>query len=225
MKPQNLPMNKLDFVLICDRSVVLDHVTKYETDEEKTCVIFAYYSYRYPDRDLPANLVSSWIKQLCLKRESLPKDIQDFFRKAYSNAKTPNLDDLMPRFFSLLGLYNKVFIVIDALDECRATTTEATPGRPKYRREVLNLLQQLVSTTSFKANTKLFITSRPETDIKDTIKSYPVIKVDVDQVNPDIRKFLRDELALRIQDNRLKTRDPGLKEEILEIIARKAKGM
>jgi hypothetical protein len=213
-------------ILAC-RSVALDHLTKYELNEDKTCVIFAYYSYRYPERDNPASLVGSFIRQLCSKLDRLPEKNQYFFRSTYYNARTPTYEDMEPLLFDLLGAYSKVFIVIDALDECQAPTQEnrkpSSERRPKYRLEVLDFINKLTSKLFFWA--KVLVTSRREEDIKDAFNRRPVIEVDATQVDADIKAYLRDEIELRIEKGSLKLRDPRLKNHIFSKLASRAQGM
>jgi hypothetical protein len=215
-------------ILAC-RSVALDHLTKYEFNEEKTCVIFAYYSYRYPERDNPTSLVSSFIKQLCSKLDHLPEKIEYFFRSTYNNAKIPAFEDMEPLLFDLLEAYSKVFIVIDALDECQALTQESrkpsllSGSRPKYRRKVLDFINNLTSKQSFCA--KVLVTSRREEDIKDAFDRRSVIKVDVALVDADIKAFLYDEIERQVQEGYLKLQDPSLKNHILDTLAIRAQGM
>jgi hypothetical protein len=213
-------------ILAC-RSVALDHLTKYELDEDKICVIFAYYSYRHPERDSPTNLVGSFIRQLCSKLDHLPEKIRRFFRSTYYNARTPTFEDLEPLLFDLLGAYSKVFIVIDALDECQAPIQEnrksSSETPPKYRLEVLDFIEILTSQPSFCA--KVFVTSRREEDIKDAFNRRPVIEVDATQVDADIKAYLHDEIELRIEKKSLKLRDSELKNRIFSTLASRAQGM
>jgi hypothetical protein len=213
-------------ILAC-RSIALDHLTKYELDEDKTCVIFAYYSYRHPERDNPASLVGSFIRQLCSKLDHLPEKIQYFFQATYYNARTPTFEDMEPLLFDLLGAYSKVFIIIDALDECQAPIQEnrrpSSGRRPKYRREVLDFIDNLTSQPLF--CTKVLVTSRREEDIEDAFNRRPVIEVDATQVDADIKTYLYDEIELRVMKRSLKLRDPKLKDRIFSTLASRAQGM
>lgn len=213
--------------ILARRSVAIDHLTKYELDEDKTCVIFAYYSCRYPERDNPASLVGSFIRQLCTKLDRLPEKIQHFFRSTYYNARTPTFEDMQPLLFDLLGAYSKVFIVIDALDECEAPTQEnrkpSSGRRPKYRLEVLDFIDNL--TSQLLSCAKVLVTSRREEDIKDAFSRRPVIEVDATQVNSDIKAYLHDEIEQRVEKGSLKLRDPGLKNRIFSTLASRAQGM
>lgn len=123
-----------------------------------------------------------------------------------------------PLFYELVGACSRIFIVIDALDECQALSQEDNNDLPGYRRwyreETFEFMDRIFSRPSLCA--KLLITSRREEDIQDAFERYPVIQVNATQVNVDIETYLRDEIDRRIQKKILKLRDAGLKAEILK---------
>jgi len=195
-------------------SVALDHLTKYEIEDPGTCVIFAYYSYRYPERHSLCNLLGAFIRQLAAKKDQLPDDVQVFFREFHRNAKTPKVGDMVPIFNELIKLFpSTVFIVIDALDECENN----------LREYVLDFIIQLASEQS--TIIKIFVTSRRERDIKEAFDQCQRIEIDTTSVNADIRTFLQDEIESRLQKKRLRLQDQQLKVTILDKLTSRVDGM
>jgi hypothetical protein len=194
--------------------VVLDDVTKYEMDDPDTFVIFAYYNYRHPERHDLKKLLGSFVRQLCSKKIELPSDIQDFYLKNYRNGRKPNSDDLKDIFFKLVGLFkSNLIVIIDALDECET----------RYRGETLEFFEQLSCQPS--SSIKLFVTSRRENDIKQAFERFPLIEIDSERVNEDIKAFLHDEINQRIAKKSLIVQKESLKDDILDTLASRANGM
>lgn len=82
--------------------------------------------------------------------------------------------------------FEKVFLVVDALDECS----------PEQRGEILEVLQGLVSPgTSQACHVKLFLTSREERDIQRALTSFPMIWIEAEKVNDDIEAYVIDKMS------------------------------
>ena len=93
--------------------------------------------------------------------------------------KTTGFEEVYPSLAKLLG--QKIFLVIDALDEC---TDREDAG-------ILNTFQETLSGSELQL--KIMICSRPEPDIVDNLAGKPVIKVE-DHNGPDIEKAAKAKL-------------------------------
>jgi len=216
-------------LMIPHRSVALDHLSKYEFNDPTTCVIFAYYNYRRPERDNPASLIGSLIKQLCIKKKVLPRNLRTFFQNTFNNAKRPTFEDMEPLLYELLKPYSRVFMIIDGLDECEAPSMDKDksaylPGyKARYREVILDFITELTRREPIFA--KILVTSRRERDIQNAFDDCPTIELDAREVNSDIKIFLEDEIERRIQKKSLRLQDPSLREIILDILGTRAQGM
>lgn len=137
-------------------------------------------------------MLSSLIKQLCSRRPNTPQPIRDLVQLKEKGHR-PDLETLEITLVATIRGFSKVFIVIDALDECPYDNGE--------RRILLESLCRIESIAS--ENLHLLCTSRQEPDIKaafDRILSQPS-KVDFDlslhkeTVNADIGLYIDEELA------------------------------
>lgn len=129
-------------------SIVINNLqTRFQ--HPNTPVIFIYLNHKDSRDQSLLNLVGSLLKQLI--QYQAPAAPQERVKRLWEAAKKqdtrPNLDDLLPVFRSVLKSFMKVYIVVDAFDEC---LEEAT------RSELLELLQDLCE-----VNVSLMVTSRP----------------------------------------------------------------
>jgi len=110
------------------------------------------------------------------------------------------------------------YIVMDALDECPITSTVPSP-----REEVLDLLEELVSLHL--PNVHICVSSRPELDIQDVLKSltlHPVSLHDESGQKQDISDYVSTFVHSDRRMRRWREEDKGL---VVKTLSEKADGM
>jgi len=112
-----------------------------------------------------------------------------------------------------------ILFVIDALDECGGETADGVLDDIKCHAVVADMLETLVSLTQSKPQLpiKFLVTSRPETQIRDTSISNDKLSqilrlhtVDVTEVNADIRRYISKTLESKL------SRQPELRDCITD---------
>ncbi|PBK62710.1 hypothetical protein ARMSODRAFT_980545 [Armillaria solidipes] len=164
-------------------SFVIDHLKKRVTSDE--IVLFAFADFQDVRSTDVTVLLRTLLAQLLdhCKPEYFVKN-QDFaeLEKAMQrhHADPPKL---LQYLIELLGKarapWKRVFIVIDALDECAQTS----------RRESIAAIRKLVSVGS---KLSILVTSRAEQDIMDVLSRVPTISLvdETQRVKDDIRRFI-----------------------------------
>ena len=115
----------------------------------------------------------------------------------------------------LLKAYAKVTLVLGALDECDRST----------RYTLINEIDKLVS-GSASCVIKVFISSRPDKDIKHRLQDGPNVCISATDNGADIKKFILDTINNSPPDWLEEvTSAPGLREEIVTTLHEKAEGM
>ena len=113
----------------------------------------------------------------------------------------------------------EVWLVLDALDECRTRKGPSTEGLLSWIREVLN---------EERGNVHLLVTSRPEQDIESEIMEFAhiddVVPIQSSLITNDIRAYVRTRVR---EDNGLKRwrSQPEVQNEIETRLMEKADGM
>lgn len=108
-----------------------------------------------------------------------------------------------------------VTILIDALDECRAS----------QRHELLGALDVLLERSAYLV--KVFVSSRDDVDIVLRLQKHPNIYINIDNNKNDIHRFIQFEIRKALSDRRLLKGavSSGLAKLITEKLAMKARGM
>ncbi|KAF5559913.1 hypothetical protein FNAPI_4493 [Fusarium napiforme] len=95
--------------------------TVLEQSDDMTAVCFAFCDYKNPDTCLPENILAALAVQLGLQGEEAFDLLDEYFDMLHPDDKLPTkprLDDLMELVGSMSELYEKVFVIVDGLDEC-----------------------------------------------------------------------------------------------------------
>ena len=170
-----------------------------------------------PRRD-PKVIMASIVKQLTvpfLPRmpeqvvKSYDKRVKDGFASGCLEA--PECQDLI---VSLIGLYSKVTVVIDALDEVPSDE----------RGMLLDKLKIILS-----PNVKIFISSRNDVPIRLQLEKLPDHYIDSTDNKSDIERFVQREVGRAIEKKKLLygrlDLNDDLTKEIIQTLAKKANGM
>lgn len=137
-------------------SIVVDHLREKFRDNLDVGVAFLYCNFRQQQEQQPIHLFLSLLRQLAQRQPFLPQAIVKLHQEHQKDRTRPSLDKVSTVLQSVLLECSKAFIIIDALDECSATSTS------RVLEELFNL--------QAKTETYLFATSRPIPDIVSRFK-------------------------------------------------------
>jgi len=133
--------------------------------------------------------------------ERIHEGIQD------KEVKTQVEQLLLSPLLSMKSSGKPILFVIDALDECGGDTDDGLLNDTKCRSVVTSMLEALVSLTRSdpKLPIKVLVTSRPETQIRDTSVSNPdysqillLHAVNKQDVDADIRRYIEETLNTKL---------------------------
>ncbi|PKS10137.1 hypothetical protein jhhlp_001887 [Lomentospora prolificans] len=100
-------------------AVVISKLLEQYYRDPKLGVAYIYFHFRMHEKQGLDNLVSSLLKQLCELLSSVPAVVQDLYKRHTSVRTRPTVDELLDALAIVATSYTKVFIVVDALDECQ----------------------------------------------------------------------------------------------------------
>ncbi|KAJ5537709.1 ankyrin [Penicillium frequentans] len=138
------------------------------------------------DYEDPDNVIRSLYRQLAKStRDSneIRKDVQALFKQMKDHASQLPIETCKQQLPKSLDQYSRVTFVIDALDECKKETIAS----------LLDTIDSLLSYTGHP--TRIFVSGRPDGDIKKRFNHAPTIKTDASDsgVGKDIETFINQE--------------------------------
>jgi hypothetical protein len=159
-------------------------------------------------------MVAVFIKQLVWKQAGVPQVVSDFYHQYSGDARQPSLKKYISIFLQLAQSFQRIYIIIDALDECKEDE----------RQLVLEYCQTLLtSSTCF----RVYITSRREDDIERAFMRLNVPKVQIEARNTkaDIQAYVVGQVRSLIANQTLRLKDLNLQQTIINVLIDQAEGM
>ncbi|KAI1292579.1 nucleoside phosphorylase domain-containing protein [Xylaria venustula] len=189
-------------------SIVIDDLEKRLHREITSAVAYIYCNYKRRSEQTPENLLSSLLKQLGQTQPSLPHSLKELYDRHKAKRTRPSLDEIF-KVLELVTVQNsRVFIIVDALDECQALDR----CRTKFLSAIFNL--------QIKTRVNILTTSRFIPEITDQFKG--AISIEIRATKDDISRYLRDRLP---ELPKLVTNQSSLQDEITTSITEAVDGM
>ncbi|PKK51563.1 hypothetical protein CI102_2964, partial [Trichoderma harzianum] len=177
-------------------------------------IAYLYCNFRRHDEQKLDDLMMSLVKQLALGQNGLPQDAKRIFDKHRTKNQRPSPNDTKKLLGCMADSYLRVFIVIDALDECQ--------GSDGCRGE--NFLVDMFSLRD-KSKVNIFATSRLIPEIMEKFETCK--RMDIRASEDDVRRYVRGQLERGTMEHlpSLIKRKPELKDEIIKGISDAVDGM
>ena len=191
-------------------STIIEHIRDLRI--HSSGIGFAYYYFDFNDerKQTIDGFLSSVLTQLSYQTETLPDGVRYLHEQSSNGSLRPKRAALIDALFSVAKSYQKVYIIVDALDECQDRT------------EVVTLIMQIVNIGS--KNIHLMGTSRRERDLESVFQDNRSQTVSLTGafVDKDIALYVRSKLS---RDRRLQAWPGSVKDEIETVLIEKACGM
>lgn len=160
-------------------------------------LLYFYFSFKDTGKQTLASMVRSLISQIYCKCAITRKSLDLLFSFCEDGRRQPSCESLCKVLLQMMEQIKEVWVVLDALDECRTRAGSWTEGLLRWITELLN---------SEKRNVHLLVTSRPEHDIKTELGSLTqneetMVSIQSDLIKDDIQSYIREEVR---QGNGLK---------------------
>lgn len=180
--------------------VVNDLTSKFS---EHVGIAYIYCNYRRQDEQRINDLLSSLLKQLAENQSSLPGSVKDLYDMHKPRRTRPSLNELSRVLQSVAAKYSKVFLIVDALDECRASDN----CRMMFLSELFDLQR--------KCATNIFATTRLIPEI--TGRFNGAVSLEIRAHDEDVRRYLEGRI-LQSGSKFLETYQEEIKGEITRAV-------
>ena len=202
-------MKKLSLTASNISSLVIDDLCDGPCEEEIAIAMF-YCDFRDRQEQTTTNIMGAILKQLVAIGGVL-EGVQKAFKKAKNEVggRGLRLPDMVQMLKQAVATLPRVFICIDALDECL----------PEH---LLKLLKSLKDILKVSPRMRIFVTGRPQ--VREEITRYFTtgVVVPISPKTDDITRYLENKLEM---DTECDAMSDGLRADILRIIPQRISGM
>jgi hypothetical protein len=183
-------------------------------------VAYFYFDFRDEKKKHRHNLLRSLLVQLAVQSIPCCNVMSPVYSDHGSGKQPPSDEVLMKCLKDMLSAspQHLTYIIMDAIDECPDTSGVRSP-----RAQVLSLVQELVELHH--ANLRIFLTSRPEIDIRNRLEPLTSLRLSLhDQTGhqEDISQYINSEVNFIAHNKRWRDGDKAL---AIETLTEKADGM
>jgi hypothetical protein len=189
-------------------SVVVEILYTRFQDDLSVGIAYIYCNFQRQDEQKAEDLLASLLRQLTQGLPSLPDTVKFLYDRHYAKRTRPSFDEISRSLQSVAALYSRVFIIVDALDECRASDG----CRAGFLTEVFNLRA--------KCRANLFATSRFIPEIMEKFDGS--ISLEIRASVEDVRRYVHSRISHLPS---FVGRNPKLQEDIETEIVNAADGM
>jgi len=186
--------------------VVEELITRFGNDGN-IGIVYLYCNYRRQHEQKPEDLFASLLKQF-VQEQPIPDSVRTLYDRHKDKRTRPSLDEILGILQSEAAAYSRVFIIINAFDECQISDS--------CRQRLLSGLFNL----QVKCGANLFITSRPISSIEKEFEGKPMLEIRAS--DEDVRRYL-DGYMFRLLG--FVVRSPKLQEEVKTNIAQAIDGI
>ncbi|KAF5576103.1 ankyrin repeat [Fusarium pseudoanthophilum] len=162
-------------------SIVINELTARFGDDDTVGIAYIYGNYRRFEEQKLDHLLKSLLKQLVQGQSSMPASLKALYDKHKVSKTRASVEEVSVAIHFIAGLYSRVFIVIDALDELK----ETSGCRNRFLEEIFKLQTQCAA--------KTFATSRFIPEITEVFKGDTTIEILAH--DEDVRSFLDSKIS------------------------------
>ncbi|RPA77673.1 hypothetical protein BJ508DRAFT_228655 [Ascobolus immersus RN42] len=195
-------------------SLIISDLEDLVANDDNSAVVYIYCYYKEQDARAE-DYLACILKQLIQKRQHVPHTVKECFRRHMQHKTRPKMTEMATLLKSTLDTFNQVYVVVDALDECKTSGI----GDPDVTRS------KLVNEIRKMKNVAFLATSRAGiSQFQGLFKETPAIEIIAHA--SDLRTFI----SAYIESNngrlgRKLTGNNKLREKIMEEVIQTSQGM
>jgi hypothetical protein len=179
--------------------------------QDNVRIVYIYCNYKEPNQSA-VNLLASVLQQLIQTDSDVSKEVIDLYKSHTMRKTRPGISEYSELLKREVQRYSKVFLIIDALDECIDIETRET------------LLTEIAKVeTNVQSNLHLLVTARPHISINQIFKEASSLEIYAS--NDDIKAYLQGRIETTSRLKRQIVNDPDLGNKIITTILGNAQGM
>jgi AAA domain len=189
-------------------SIVAEELSRRFEDDNNVGIAYIYCNFKRQNEQNVEDLLASILKQLAQGRPNLPESIRLLYKQCKLKNSRPSVNDMVAALESVAAQCSQVFVLVDALDECRVSDNCR-----------VNLLSA-ISDFQAKCGVNLFATSRSIPDITENFKQD--LNVEISANEKDVQRYVQGHIN---ELPRFVRRDLELQREIGSEIVQAIDGM
>jgi Cdc6-like AAA superfamily ATPase len=189
-------------------SIVVEELNTIFQNDGSVGIAYLYYNIQDENGQKPEDMLASLLKQLVQEQSFVPDCVKSLYNRHKDKRTRPSIDEISNTLCSVTSNYSRVFIIVDAVDECQV--------KNGWRKEFLTKIFNLQ--TNHRAN--LFATSRFIPEIEKQFEGS--MRLEIRARKNDVQKYINEHMS-RLRP--FVSENPLLQDEIKREIVETVDGM
>ncbi|ORY61624.1 ankyrin repeat-containing domain protein [Pseudomassariella vexata] len=181
--------------------------TEAKVEKLNAAIVCLYCDYKTSAMNSDEVLLSSIVRQLAEQCRLIPEEVKTFWESFTTRRTHPKNNDRLSLIKTMSERFNRIYIFIDALDECQEKT----------RSRFLRMASEL------EPFARLFITSRPYIDLNDSFDK--LCRLEIAANGSDIEVCLENMIEAEHKMRSHVKRDKQLRQDVIRTVVERANGM
>ena len=160
-------------------SIVVNHLCSEFQNDPSVGIAYVYCNYNRQNEQKPPSLLTSLLRQLVKERPSIPGPLKSLYERYKNKRADLPFDETLKVLRSVVSEHARVFIIIDALDECS--------------RETRKILLPEISSLQTNSGANIFATSRRIPEIEEAFKGGAFLQVHA--TDEDVQKYVEGHMS------------------------------
>ena len=102
-------------------AIVIDDIYSRSRFDTSVGIAYLYCDFRRQHEQKIEDLFANLLKQLAQQQASIPDSVKTLHDDCRDKHKRPSHDEILSALHSVSTVYSRIFIIVDALDECQVT--------------------------------------------------------------------------------------------------------
>ena len=165
-------------------AIVIDDIYSRFKRDTTVGITYLYCDFRRQHEQKIEDLLANLLKQLAQQQASIPDSVKTLHDDCRDKHKRPSHDEILSALHSVSTVYSRIFIIVDALDECQVTNG--------CRTKLLSGIFELQASQAG-VEVNIFSTSRYDPEILERFKES--ISLEIRAKDEDVQTYLDGNIA------------------------------
>lgn len=100
---------------------MVDNLSTRFLKDDTIGLAYIYCNYQRQNEQKADSLLANLLKQLAERRDSLPESVKTLYNQHKNQRTQPLYTEIQRTFQSVVAIYARVYVIVDALDECQTS--------------------------------------------------------------------------------------------------------
>ena len=178
-------------------SIVIDDLQEQFRKNQSIGIAYIYCSFQRQHEQKAEDLLASLLKQLTHRCSSFPQGVEDLYNRHREERTRPLFDEISKTLLSTATKYSRIFVAVDALDECNDASWEKMLAEIFALQSKVNVSMSIIATSRMNESIKSRFGGFQSLEIyanDEDIQSYVAMRtnhLEKDLLDNDIREKIR----------------------------------